>query len=47
MNLFEFHLDISGKEVKDLQLQNNPLIFWTLIVFHFEISGKDDKDEQL
>ena len=47
MTLFVFQFDKSGNEVKDLQLQNRPVIFIKLLVFHFEISGRDDKDEQL
>ncbi len=39
-----FHLEISGKEVKHLQMLNIYLIFITLTIFHLEISGngKDD-----
>ena len=44
MSFFVFHFEISGKEDKDSQLKNIPLILVTLFVFHFEISGKEDKE---
>ena len=47
MTLFVFHLDISGKDIKELHPLNIPLILVTLFVFHLDISGNDDKDEQL
>ena len=37
-----FHLEISGKDDNDLQLENKELILVTLFVFHLDISGKDD-----
>ena len=43
MTLFVFHFDISGKDDKDIQLENKPFISLILLVFHIDISGKDDK----
>ena len=36
-------MDISGNVGNDLQNQNNPFIFVSLLVFHFEISDKKSK----
>ena len=41
LTLFVSHFDKSGKDIKDEQLQNRPLISLTLLVFHLDISGKD------
>ena len=45
--LLVFHLDILGKDNKDLQLENIWLILIALCTFHLDISGKDIKDLQL
>ena len=36
---FVFHLEISGKDVKDEHLKNKTLQLLTLLISHFEISG--------
>ena len=43
--LFVFHLDISGKEIKDEHPENIPLISSILLVFHFDKSGNEIKEE--
>jgi hypothetical protein len=47
MTLFVFHLDISGKDIKDLHPLNIPLILVTLFVFHLDILGNDFNEEHL
>ena len=42
-----FHLDISGKDINELHLENIPLILVTFVVFHLDISGKDINELQL
>ena len=41
-----FHLEISGKDNKEIHPQKISPILIILKVFHFEISGKDDNDSQ-
>jgi len=40
-----FHIEISGKYIKDKHPENNFSIFSTLFISHFEISGYDSKLE--
>ena len=47
VTLLVFQLDMSGKEVKDKQSENNSFILLVLSVFHFDISGKEYKKDQL
>ena len=45
--LLKFHLEISGKEIKEEQLKNKLCKLLTLFRFHLEISGNSFNDEQL
>ncbi len=47
VTLFVFHLDKSGKDDNDEQLENIPIILLTFFVFHLDISGKEDSEEHL
>ena len=40
------HLEISGKDSKDLQSEKIADIFRTRVIFHLDISGNDCKDSQ-
>jgi hypothetical protein len=42
-----FHLDKSGKDSSDEQLEKRKLISVTLSIFHLDISGIVDNEEQL
>ena len=42
--LLNFHLEISGNEIKDLHPLKRKEIIYIYSVFHFDISGKDSKD---
>ena len=46
MTFLVFHLEISGNDFREQQLQNAQFKSETLCVFHFEISGKDNNDQQ-
>ena len=43
--LLRFHLEISGKEIKEEQSSNKDCIKLILSGFHLDISGKDTNDE--
>ena len=45
--LLVFHLLISGKLCKEMQLENISHKVLTLLIFHSDISGKETKDLQL
>ena len=45
MRFLVFHLDISGKEINEIQFVNIELISVTLLVFQLDISGNENKDE--
>ena len=44
VSLFVFHIEISGREIKDEQLENIEHISIVFIVSHFDKSGKYFKD---
>ena len=46
LTLLVFHLEISGKHLKELQPPNISSMVVTLLVFHLEISGKYIKEMQ-
>ena len=40
------HLNISGSDINEQQLENIKLLYLALLVFHLDISGIDIKDDQ-